>query len=91
MRECHEVRLVLNAEQCVVLRDTFATRRRAGLDLTSTKCDHQVRDQRVFCLAGTVGDHDTPAVRLGELRTCIPTRIINFSHIVTNHLRLNGL
>jgi len=60
---------VLDAEQCIVFRDTLAACRRAGLDLTSTECDDQIRDQSVLRFARAVGDHDTPAIGLCELRT----------------------
>ena len=58
------MRDALDAEQCVVFRDTFAARRCAGLDLTGTERDDQICDEGVFRLAGAVGDHDAPAVGL---------------------------
>lgn len=55
---------VLDAEQCVVLRNTLTARRRTRLDLTGTQSNDQISDQRVLCLAGAVRNHDSPPVRL---------------------------
>ena len=60
---------VLNAEKLVVLGHTLATGRCTSLDLAGTKGDDEVGDDGVLGLAGTVRDHDTPAVRLRELGT----------------------
>ena len=59
----------LDAKKSVVLGDTLATGRRTGLDLTDTKSNNEVRNDRVLSLTRAVRDHDAPAVRLRELST----------------------
>ena len=60
---------ILNTEERVVLRDTLATRGSTGLDLANTESDNKVGDDGVLSLTTAVRDHDTPAIRLCELRT----------------------
>lgn len=60
---------VLNAEQCVVFGDTFASCWGTSLDLTNTKGDSKVGNDGIFSLTTAMGDHNTPAVGLGELST----------------------
>ena len=60
---------VLDTKECVVLRDTLATRGSTGLDLANTESDNKVGDDGVLSLTTAVRDHDTPAIRLCELRT----------------------
>ena len=59
----------LNAEKSVVLGDTLATSRSTSLDLSNAKGNNKVGNDGVLRLTTTVGDHDTPAVRLSKLRT----------------------
>ena len=59
--------LALDAEQPVVLRDSFAPRRRAGLDLAGTHRDDEVGDRRVLRLARAVGHDRGPPGPAGEL------------------------
>ena len=65
----------LDAKKRVVLRDTLAARRCTSLDLADTEGDDEVSDEGVLGLTGTVGDHDTPSVRLAELGTRNDIRI----------------
>ena len=59
----------LDAKESVVLGDTLATGRRTGLDLADAERNDEVGDERVLGFTTAVRDHDTPAVRLCELRT----------------------
>ena len=47
-------KLFLNAEQLIVLCDTFGTAWRTGLDLAGIKGDSKIRDRRIGSLAGTM-------------------------------------
>ena len=60
---------VLDTKERVVLRDTLATRGSTGLDLANTESNHKVGNDGILSLTAAVRDHDTPAVRLCELRT----------------------
>lgn len=60
---------VLNSEELVVFGDTFAASRRSSLDLTNAKGDGKVGNDGALGFTAAVGDHDTPAVRLGKLST----------------------
>ena len=59
----------LDAKKSVVLGDTLATSRSTSLDLSNAKGNNKVGNDGVLRLTTTVRDHDTPAVRLCELRT----------------------
>jgi hypothetical protein len=60
--------LLLDTEDLVELGKTLGTGRSTGLDLAGTETDNDVSDGDIFGLAGTVGDHDTPASGEGVLR-----------------------
>lgn len=68
-KHMQRVKDVLDTEKLVVLGNTLASGRGTSLDLTNTKSDDEVGDERVLGLAGAVRDHDTPAVGLAELST----------------------
>ena len=59
----------LDAEQLVVLRHTLRASRSTSLDLSGTQSDNEVGDDGVLSLTAAVRDHDTPAIRLCQLRT----------------------
>ena len=60
---------VLDTEESVVLGNTLAARRSTSLDLAGAEGDDEVGDEGVLGLAGTVRNHDAPAVGLRALRT----------------------
>mmetsp|Transcript_74633 Transcript_74633/g.216544 ORF Transcript_74633/g.216544 Transcript_74633/m.216544 type:complete len:369 (+) Transcript_74633:49-1155(+) len=59
--------LFFDAEKLVVLGQPLTAARGAGLDLAGAEADDEVRDERVFRLAGAVGDHHTPTSLLAHL------------------------
>lgn len=66
---------VLDAKKSIVLGDTLAASGSTSLDLTNTEGDDEVGNNSVLSLTATVGDHDTPTIRLSKLRTVSSTRI----------------
>src|SRR4051812_6705664 len=60
-------KLFLDAQQLVVLCDAVCTRGRAGLDLSHTGRDREVRDECIFGLAGTMRDDGGVSVAAREV------------------------
>mmetsp|Transcript_104443 Transcript_104443/g.271899 ORF Transcript_104443/g.271899 Transcript_104443/m.271899 type:complete len:223 (+) Transcript_104443:78-746(+) len=60
-------KLLLDAQQLVVLRVPLRSARSACLDLARAQADGQVRDEHVLGLTGAVRNHDAPALLLAHL------------------------
>mmetsp|Transcript_51016 Transcript_51016/g.119606 ORF Transcript_51016/g.119606 Transcript_51016/m.119606 type:complete len:386 (+) Transcript_51016:757-1914(+) len=58
--------LLLDAQELVVLCQPLRSARSSSLDLPCAEADHEIRDEGVLRLARSVGDHDTPASKLGH-------------------------
>ena len=62
----------LDAEESIVLSNTFTTSGGTSLDLSSAEGNDEISDDGVLGLTGSVRDHDTPAIRLRQLSTVKP-------------------
>ena len=59
--------LLLDTEDLVQLGQTLGAARSTGLDLARAETDSNVGNGDILGLTRTVGDHDTPVVRVGVL------------------------
>jgi len=59
--------LLLDSQHLVVLGQPLRAAGGAGLDLSGAETDHQICDEAILGLAGTVRDHGSPAVRFGQV------------------------
>lgn len=64
----HGVRaeLLLDSQDLVVLGQSLRTTRCTSLNLAGRQADHQIGDERVLGLAGSVRNHRAPATLLGQ-------------------------
>ena len=66
----------LDAEQLVIFSQTFRTAWRSCLYLPRTQTNDKICNCRVFRLAGSMRDHDTPAIILRQFRTMVANKMI---------------
>lgn len=71
MHESQKAANILDAQKGVVLRDALAPCGCTSLDLADTESNGKVGDDSVLGLTTSVGDHDTPSIRLCELSTVV--------------------
>jgi hypothetical protein len=88
-------KLLLNSENLVELGETLRSGRGTGLDLTSTETNGNVSNGDILSLAGTVRDHDTPAISVGVLGSLDglgqSTNLVDLEEEGVARLELDGL
>src|SRR5699024_8374440 len=65
--DCCIVKLLLNANQLVVLSNALGASGCTGLDLAAAQCDRKVSNGGVLSFTGTVGHHGAEAVAVREV------------------------
>jgi len=59
------LKFFLDAQQCIVFGHTFAPSWSTCLDLANTEGNYKICNDSVLGFTAAVGDHDSPAIRLG--------------------------